>query len=37
METFFIVIGVGVMACFCFWLFGIEPRRKIYDQENYDR
>jgi len=33
METFFIVIGVIVAAAVIFWLFVMEPRRKIYDRE----
>jgi hypothetical protein len=31
MDTFFIVLAVIAISCGCFWLFIIEPRRKIYD------
>ena len=31
METFFTTLAVIVLSGFCFWLFVIEPRRKIYD------
>jgi Mn2+/Fe2+ NRAMP family transporter len=31
METFFITLGVIVLACIAVWLFVFEPRRKIYD------
>ncbi len=31
METFFIVLGVIAVSGIAFWLFVIEPRRKIYD------
>jgi hypothetical protein len=30
METFFITLGVIALSGICFWLFIIEPRRKIY-------
>jgi hypothetical protein len=32
METFFIVLAVAAMAGIAFFLFVIEPRRKIYDE-----
>jgi hypothetical protein len=31
MEAFFIALAVIAMTAGCFWLFVIEPRRKIYD------
>jgi hypothetical protein len=31
METFFIALGVVVLAGIAIWLFVFEPRRKIYD------
>ena len=31
METFLISLAVIGMSAGCFWLFVIEPRRKIYD------
>jgi hypothetical protein len=31
METFFIALGVIVLAGVAVWLFVFEPRRKIYD------
>jgi hypothetical protein len=31
METFLIVLTVIALSGICFWLFIIEPRRKIYD------
>jgi hypothetical protein len=39
METFFIALAVIVGAAVAFWLFAIEPRRKIYDYDprDYDR
>jgi hypothetical protein len=33
METIFIVLGVIALGGFCVWLFGFEPRRKIYDEK----
>jgi hypothetical protein len=33
METVFIVLGVIAGGAIVFWLFAIEPRRKIYDQD----
>ena len=30
METFFTTLAVIAMSSICFWLFIIEPRRKIY-------
>jgi hypothetical protein len=30
METFFITLAVITLSGICFWLFIIEPRRKIY-------
>jgi hypothetical protein len=32
METFLTVLAVIAMSGICFWLFLIEPRRKIYDR-----
>jgi hypothetical protein len=32
METFFIALALAGLAGVCFFLFVIEPRRKIYDQ-----
>jgi hypothetical protein len=32
METFLITLAVIGMSGGCFWLFVIEPRRKIYDR-----
>ena len=32
METFFIALAIVALAGVCFFLFVIEPRRKIYDQ-----
>jgi len=32
METFFITIAVIALSGICFWLFIIEPRRKVYDK-----
>jgi hypothetical protein len=32
METFSIALAVIGMSGICFWLFIIEPRRKIYDK-----
>jgi hypothetical protein len=32
METVFITLVMMGMSGFCFWLFVIEPRRKIYDK-----
>jgi hypothetical protein len=32
METFLIALAVIAMSGFCFWLFAIEPGRKIYDK-----
>jgi hypothetical protein len=39
METFFIVLAVIVGTAVAFWLFVIEPKRKIYDYDprDYDR
>jgi hypothetical protein len=34
METLFIVLGVIVGIAIVFWLFFIEPRRKIYDRDD---
>jgi hypothetical protein len=31
METFFITLAVIALSGVAFWLFFIEPRRKIYD------
>jgi hypothetical protein len=31
METFFIALALAALAGVCFFLFVIEPRRKIYD------
>jgi len=31
METFFIALAVVAMSGVCFFLFVLEPRRKIYD------
>jgi hypothetical protein len=31
METFFMALGLIALAGVCFFLFVIEPRRKIYD------
>jgi hypothetical protein len=32
METLLITFGVCALAGICFFLFVIEPRRKIYDE-----
>ena len=32
MDTFLITLAVIAMSGICFWLFIIEPRRKIYDR-----
>jgi hypothetical protein len=33
METVLIALGVVAGAAIVFWLFAIEPRRKIYDRD----
>jgi len=33
METFYIALALAAMFGVCFFLFVIEPRRKIYDSE----
>jgi hypothetical protein len=32
METFFMTLAVIAISGICFWLFVIEPGRKIYDK-----
>jgi len=32
METFLIGLAIVALASVCFFLFVVEPRRKIYDQ-----
>jgi len=33
METLFTALGLIVAAAVVFWLFVLEPRRKIYDRK----
>jgi hypothetical protein len=34
METLYIALGVIVAVVVVFWLFVLEPRRKIYDRDD---
>ena len=33
METLYTALGLSVAAAVIFWLFVLEPRRKIYDHK----